>query len=332
MKFVLPLLLLLIIGLFIFLCDWAFKHILWRFVSPLTAVQIRWTVGILLWGTIGTAVFRGYEYTRYDLHVSHIDIASARVPEGFDGFRIAQISDLHLNTLDSVRGKAFLREAFDSIFAQEPDIIVFTGDLVTFSAEEAEPFSEELRYLASRRDIPVYSILGNHDYADYAATNDPKWRITDRQRLMQLQRRAGWHLLNNTHTMLHRGKDSLILAGVENIGEPPFSVYGHLDKALGGWQAADGCFTVLLSHNPTHWRNEVLPRTQIDLTLSGHTHAMQFAVLGWSPSAWKYKEWGGLYTENDRHLYVNTGLGTVGFPFRIGIGPEISVFTLKHRP
>lgn len=325
--YVLLLLLLIIAGL-VFVCDWGYKHLLWRFVSHRTAVFIRWgtAIGLILL-TIGV-FHHGSHHTRYEVEVKAVTIQSARVPKGFEGFRIAHISDLHVNTLNDERGKAFLREAFDSIVAQRPDIICFTGDLVSMESHEAEPFREELRYLASH-GIPVYSILGNHDYADY--TGQAKaWRKADTERLIQLQKDCGWIMLNNSYLDLTRGEDTLRLVGVENIGEPPFSTYGHLRKAMGGFDAANDRFTLLLSHNPTHWRREILPETKVDLTLSGHTHAMQFRILGWSPVSWRYKEWGGLYAEGHQHLYVNTGLGCVGYPGRVGVRPEVTILTLSR--
>lgn len=324
------LLLVLLLSAVIFVCDWGYKHLLWRFVSQRTAVFIRWGTAIVLALLVVGMFHYGHRYTRYEVEVKPVRVVSERVPKGFEGFRIAHISDLHLNTLNDARGKAFLREAFDSIVAQRPDIICFTGDLVSFSSQEAEPFREELSYLAAH-GIPVYSVLGNHDYADYTG-QDKAWRKADTQRLIQWQREYGWTVLNNAHLDIARGADTLRLVGVENIGEPPFSTYGHLRKAMGGYEAAERCFTLLLSHNPTHWRREVLPNTQIDLTLSGHTHAMQFRVLGWSPVSWRYKEWGGLYSEGEQHLYVNTGLGCIGNPSRVGVRPEVTILTLSRLP
>lgn len=340
MRLLIPLLFLLLLALVVAVCDFGFKHLLWQFVSRPTAVRIRWAVGLMLWGAIALTVWHGHQYQRYDLEINTVRLSSSRVPKSFEGYRIAQISDLHLNTLDTVRGRTFLREAFDSIVAQHPDIIVFTGDLVTLEAAEALPFRHELAYLAAH-GIPVYAILGNHDYADYTSKNAAA-RRADRRRLIDLETDCGWQLLNNRSIALRRGADSIALVGVENIGEPPFSSYGRLEEAMGGYSAADTTFTVLLSHNPSHWRREVLPHTRIDLTLSGHTHAMQLRFFGWSPAVWKYPEWGGLYIDtpkaegggiaaapHSRYLYVNTGLGSVGLPARIGVGPEISVIELS---
>lgn len=329
MKYLFLLLPFLLIALIVYSCDWVFKHLLWHYMSRSSAVQVRWTVGIFIWAVVGLVVLHGNYYERYDLEVHEVEVPSNRLPAAFDGYRIAQISDLHLNTLPLERGKAFLHEAFDSIFAQRPDLIVFTGDLVSITAAEAEPFRAELAYLASK-GIPVVSVLGNHDYADYAQGMTEEGRLQDRRKLRDLEKSCGWRLLNNEHLVLRRGNDSIALVGVENIGEPPFSTYGRLSQAMGGYAAADRTYTILLSHNPIHWRQEVLPKTHIDLTLSGHTHAMQFEILGWSPSSWRYREWGGLYTEAEQNLYVNTGMGTVGLPFRIGVGPEISLLVLKR--
>ena len=202
--------------------------------------------------------------------------------------------------------------------------------------------------------VPVYSILGNHDYADYVRGFDQQRRNTDIDSLILIQEEAGWHMLKNNCVTLSSPLNDLAsqyiaLIGVENIGEPPFSTYGDLDRAMtpiGGIHAADSLFSVLLTHNPTHWRKEVLPRTHIDLSLAGHTHATQLRIGSWSPAKWKYDEWMGLYDAshrsdapslpypeyqegNPQYLYVNTGIGCVGPRVRIGVPPEISVLVLR---
>lgn len=330
MKYLFPLLFFLAIAIIAFLCDWMFKHILWRFVSQATAVQIRWTTALMLWAIIGLAAFNGYDNTRFDTQTNEVEIASSRLPKSFDGFRLAQISDMHLASFANERGHAFIDNLVDSLIAMRPDAIVFTGDLVTIESKEAIAFAQQFTRLAAS-GIPVYSIMGNHDYADYAGAPSLRWRIEDRRRLKAMQEEWGWQMLNNTHISLHRKQDSIQLVGVENVGEPPYTTYGNLQKAMGALSAADTAFTILLSHNPHHWRSEVLPKTRIDLTLSGHTHAMQLSFFGWSPAAWRYKEWGGLYNEGQQYLYVNTGIGTTGPPTRIGVRPEITLITLRSK-
>jgi len=288
----------------------------------------------------------GSTRTRLDLQVNQVEVPSPRLPSAFDGFRIAQLSDMHLASFETEEGREFLNRLTDSIAAQHPDIIVFTGDLVTLRSAEVLPFRQQLERLShiptsdGEGFIPIFSILGNHDYAEYIRTFSDERRRQDVDSLIALQREAGWTMLLNDSELITRlGADSssqsIALIGVENIGEPPFSTYGDLDKAyqrIGGIGVNGDTFSVLLSHNPTHWRNEVLKRTNIDLTLSGHTHAMQLVIGGWSPSKWKYPEFMGLYQEqssNIQYIYVNTGIGCVGPSVRVGVKPEITILTLK---
>lgn len=307
---------------------------------------IHWSFTATLIVVIAVAALWGHYVTRFNLDVTRTDIVSERVPATFDGFRIAQISDLHLDWFEGDEGHKFLNRMVDAIQAEQPDIIVFTGDLVTLQADEAEPFREELARLGhlpkkgatDGECIPVYSILGNHDYADYTRMS-ARLRAADIEHLCGLQSEAGWKLLRNEGILLSAdgtsaSPDSCIaLIGVENIGEPPFSTYGDLPKALATLPVG-APYSVLLSHNPTHWRSEVLPTTGIDLMLAGHTHAVQIKIGNWSPAVWKYPEWGGLYAQNGsdhvQQLYINTGIGGVGPRVRIGVAPEVSILTLKR--
>lgn len=307
--------------------DQAFYRLVRLFVDKHTALIIRLVTAIVVIAGIVGSVLWGRYVTRLRLDVSQAELVSQRVPSAFDGFKIAHISDFHLDSFDKNKEMGFVEEIIDRIANEQPDIVCFTGDLVTVRSAQAIPYRRLLHKL-SASGIPVYSVMGNHDYADYVWEFDESRRLADRDSLRQLMSEAGWRMLDNESEWLYRGSDSLLVAGVENIGEPPFSVYGDLGKALEG-NYADNVFTILLSHNPTHWRSEVLPNTSIDLTLSGHTHAMQFRVGSWSPSKWKYPEFAGLYREGLQFLNVNTGLGGVGPKIRIGVKPEISIITLK---
>ena len=169
--------------------------------------------------------------------------------------------------------------------------------------------------------------MGNHDYGSYYRWKDLKEQVNNIDNLVRMEKAMGWELLNNEHTTLYHQGDSIALIGVENDGEPPFSQFADLKKASEG---TDGMFRVLLSHNPTHWRREVLPDTDIELMLAGHTHAMQAIMFGHSLASLIYPEWRGMYTEGDRGLYVNIGIGYVGLPFRFGAWPEITVLTLRN--
>ena len=309
--------------------DQAFYRLVRLFVDKHTALIIRLVAAIVVIASIVGSVLWGRYVTRLRLDVSQAELVSQRVPSAFDGFKIAHISDFHLDSFDKNKEMGFVEEIIDRIANEQPDIVCFTGDLVTVRSAQAIPYRRLLHKL-SASGIPVYSVMGNHDYADYVWEFDESRRLADRDSLRHLMSEAGWRMLDNESEWLYRGSDSLLVAGVENIGEPPFSVYGDLGKALEG-NYADNVFTILLSHNPTHWRSEVLPNTSIDLTLSGHTHAMQFRVGSWSPSKWKYPEFAGLYREGLQFLNVNTGLGGVGPKIRIGVKPEINIITLKKQ-
>lgn len=271
--------------------------------------------GIILYGS-----FVGK--TRFE--VKEVTFESPRLPEAFNGYRIVQLSDIHIGSWEG--NERALQKIVDEVNAQHPDLIVFTGDLVNNLATELNGFEKILSGLQAKDGI--YSILGNHDYGAYHRWNSPREQAANLSELKKRQAEMGWKLLNNEHTLLYHEGDSIALIGVENEGEPPFSQHGDLPKAIRG---TEGMFQLLLSHNPTHWRREVLPQSEIDLMLAGHTHAMQMALGHYSPSSFVYPEWGGMYTvEKGRGLYVNVGLGFVGLPFRFGAWPEITVLTLKR--
>lgn len=256
--------------------------------------------------------------------VKHVTYESERLPEGFDGYRIAQLSDIHIG---SWQGRP---EAVEKLVKltneQQADLIVFTGDLVNQQSHELDSFRPTL----SRLQAPdgVYSVLGNHDYGTYYRWKNSRQEADNLQYLREQQQAMGWRLLDNSHVVLHHRGDSIALIGVENDGEPPFPQHADLPRATEGTQ---GMFSILLSHNPTHWRREVLPESDIDLMLAGHTHAMQMTLFGRSLASLKYPEWSGMYREGSRALYVNIGIGYVGLPFRFGAWPEITVITLKKK-
>lgn len=260
---------------------------------------------------------------RSQFEVREVTYTSSRLPQAFDGYRIVQLSDIHIGSWEG--STSAIQRLVNLVNEQHPDLIVFTGDLVNHRAVELNDFQKILSGLRAKDG--VYSILGNHDYGPYfhwENKQDLKNNLID---LEQRQADMGWKLLNNAHTFLVNGNDSIALIGVENEGEPPFSQYADLPKAM---QGTEGMFQILLSHNPTHWRREVLPKSNIDLMLAGHTHAMQLQVGDFSPSSYIYPEWGGLYLEGTRGLYVNIGIGFVGLPFRFGAWPEITVLTLRR--
>lgn len=270
-----------------------------------------------------TIIIYGSFIGRSQFEVKEVTYTSDRIPQAFDGYRIVQLSDIHIGSWQG--NTAAIQRLVDLVNAQHPDLIVFTGDLVNSRALELDDFQEILAGLKAKDG--VYSILGNHDYGPYfrwESKQDQEDNLID---LEQRQADMGWKLLNNSHTILVQGNDSIALIGVENDGEPPFSQYADLPEAMKG---TEGMFQILLSHNPTHWRREVLPKSNIDLMLAGHTHAMQLIIGKYSPSSYIYPEWAGLYLEGTRGLYVNIGIGFVGLPFRFGAWPEITVLTLRR--
>ncbi|MBD80649.1 MAG: phosphoesterase [Crocinitomicaceae bacterium] len=251
------------------------------------------------------------------------------LPSAFHGFRIVQFSDAHLGSFDSIAG---LRKGIQSILDAKPDVILFTGDLVNNLASEAEPYIEEFQKLKAPHGI--YSVLGNHDYSDYVRWPSRQLKQENLERLKQIQAKMGFEMLHNRHVILKKENEQIAVAGVENWGKPPFPQFGDLDKALSGIPLS--MFTVLMSHDPSHWDVQVKqhPKT-VNITLSGHTHGMQFGIdlpfFKWSPVKWKYPKWAGLYEEAGKYLYVNRGFGFIGFPGRAGVWPEITVIELEQR-
>lgn len=256
--------------------------------------------------------------------IKEVTFSSEELPPAFDGYRIVQFSDLHIGTIAGYPKE--IRRIVELINRQRPDLIVFTGDLVNHKANELDGAEGILSGM--RATDGVYSVLGNHDYSTYVRWETPEAQKANLEDLKQRQARMGWKLLNNDHVILRRDSSRIALAGVENDGEPPFPRKGDLPKALKG---TEGLFKVLLSHDPTHWRREVLPKSDVQLTLAGHTHAMQFILAGYTPAAWFYPENKGMYLENGRGLYVNIGIGEVMLPFRFGAWPEITVITLRRK-
>lgn len=299
------------------------------------AVNYGCYVGIVLGGIVFFTMWWGSVYTRNEIRINQITLASDRLPKAFDGYRVVQFSDLHTGTWGT--DTTFVSRLVDSINACRPDIIVFTGDIVNRRTSELAPFLRVLRRLNARQG--VYSILGNHDYGDYITWSAPGEREVNNALLAAWEKQMGWDLLNNDYRLLRVGSDSIALIGVENWGDPPFPQYGDLHAAYPEDDTRhlnDSTFKILLTHNPAHWTEEVKHISNIDLTLSGHTHAMQMmASIGdwnWSPAVFRYKEWGGMYEEAGKpmKLYVNIGAGEVGMPSRIGSAyPEITLFELK---
>lgn len=273
--------------------------------------------------TMAYLIFGATEGKRY-FQVKETTIESKDVPQAFDGYRIVQLSDMHVGSWNG--DTQAMEKAVSMINDLHPDLIVFTGDLVNNLASELDNFIPVFSKLKAKDG--VYSVLGNHDYSTYVHWENPEDQKEELVRLKQKQAEMGWTMLNNRHVKLYHQNDSIALIGVENSGRPPFPDYAKLSEAM---QGTEGMFQILLSHDPTHWRREVLPQTDIQLMLAGHTHAMQTKIFGFTPAQFIYEENDGLYQEGEQMLYVNIGLGHLLYPMRLGAWPEITLLTLKKK-
>ena len=265
----------------------------------------------------------GFIWGWRQLTVKRQTLEFANLPKGFDNYRIVQISDFHVGSFGN--NTNFVYKIIDTVNKQNPDLIVFTGDIVDMSAYELKPFTTALSQMKATDG--VISILGNHDYCTYGEKNSEE-RARNLESVKRYEQSFGWKLLLNDNTLIRRNNDSIAIVGVENCGKGRFPKLANLPQAMKG--LAKETFTILLSHDPSHWRMEVLPNTSIPLTLSGHTHAMQFQIGKFSPASWVYPEWHGLYINGNQQLYVSSGVGAT-LPFRLGAWPEIVVLTLKIR-
>lgn len=272
-------------------------------------------------------ILHGIVFGRFAFRVDKKKIKSPKLSNK-EAIRVVQISDAHLGSF--LENKAPVRKAIEAINDLNPDIVVFTGDLVNDRAEEAEPWIEEFNAISAR--YGKFSILGNHDYGDYTKWPSKEDKEANLNRLKEIHREMGFDLLLNDARKLHIQGQEIYLAGVENWGLPPFPQHGKLNDALA--QHDGSSFCLLLSHDPTHFDEEVVKHpSKPDLTLSGHTHGMQFGLMfagfKWSPVQYRYKKWAGMYAKSQQQLYVNRGFGYIGFPGRVGMPPEISLFELS---
>lgn len=256
------------------------------------------------------------------LELKHITFTSPDLPPYFDGYRLVQITDFHLGSFPP--GNDFVQKVVDAINNEEPDMILFTGDLVNNQASEVEPYLDTLGQLHASDGI--YSIWGNHDYCEYGNNHSIGALKRNRRMLYGYQESLGWHQLMNEHHVVSHGMASIAVIGVENPGQPPFTNRSNLKKAMKGLNP--DMFKILLSHDPHHWRREVVGK-KIQLTLAGHTHAGQLKIGKWTPARMAFKEWGGAYRIGEQMLYVSSGIGG-SFPFRLGAWPELTVITLKR--
>ena len=272
---------------------------------------------LLVWGSIcGT----------YRYKVEHISIPFTDLPASFDGLKVVQISDIHSGTWDSVSG---VRRGVDMIKDLNPDLILFTGDLVNADKDEINPFMDLFAEL--KAPLGKYAVLGNHDY--YGQPLDKALRPAYYAAFFQKYEDMGFHLLNNAHHIITRGSQQIAIIGVENWGTGRyFPKRGDLEVAT--TSLPRDIFSILLSHDPSHWQEKVKSfHRRMSLTLSGHTHAMQFGInlpfFKWSPIQYRYRHWMGLYEDSGRYLYVNRGFGVLAYPGRVGMCPEITCITLR---
>ncbi|MBK9273773.1 MAG: metallophosphoesterase [Flavobacteriales bacterium] len=294
--------------------------------EPITRLRFISQVGLALSAIPFAGVLYGITHGRRNFRIERLHISAPHLPAAFDGLRIVQISDLHLGSFPS--GTDIVRKGVDLINEERPDLILFTGDMVNDYADEAEGWVDTLKDLQAR--IGKFSILGNHDYSDYARWDSPEAKKANLERLKRHHQTMGFRLMLDENTRIEREGEAITLLGVQNWGRR-FQQYGDLAKTLQGHDPST--FRILMSHDPTHWEEQVLG-TGIDLTLSGHTHGAQFGITiagqTYSPAQWVYKRWAGLYTEGAQRLYVNRGFGFIGFPGRVGMPPEITVIELRR--
>jgi len=290
-----------------------------KFVS-----QIALGLAAIPFSAILYGIFKG----KYNFKVLNYTLYFEDLPEAFDGFKLTQISDVHSGSFDNPEKVNY---ALDLINEQRSDIIVFTGDMVNNKAEEMLPYKEMFSKLTAKQGL--YSVLGNHDYGDYVRWESPEAKKQNLETLKTIQKDIGFDLLLNESRFIEKDGERIAIVGVENWGAGGFKKAGDLKQAASKVLKDD--FKILLSHDPSHWEKEVIKDTyHYHLTLSGHTHGMQFGIeipgwFKWSPVKWRYKYWAGIYEELGQFINVNRGFGYLAFPGRVGIWPEVTVITLK---
>lgn len=289
------------------------------------SVFLSW-MGIAFGGGLFTSLVYGFG-NKYRYQLKKLKLSFDNLPSAFKGFKIVHISDIHSG---SFTDKEAVNKGVQKILNEKPDVILFTGDLVNNKADEMDEYKDVFRQLTAPHG--VYSTFGNHDYGDYVQWETPEHKKQNLEQLKQVHAAMGWRLLNDENVLLEKDGHQLAVIGVQNIsGRGNFHSYGNLQKAYTGIEHIP--FKILMSHDPSHWNAEVTKKfSDIDLTLSGHTHGMQFGVeipgMRWSPVKYFYKQWAGLYEDAKQKLYVNRGFGFIGYPGRVGILPEITVIEL----
>jgi predicted MPP superfamily phosphohydrolase len=326
-----------VVGSIFFLIDDVRRLMMWSigklFSNPTVAITtgdegisrsvfISW-LGLAASGTLFGSLVYGFR-NKYHYHVNRIQLSYATLPASFKGLKVVQISDIHSGSFND---KTAVARGVEKVLAEKPDLILFTGDLVNDRATEMKNYMDVFSKL--KAPMGVFSTLGNHDYGDYVAWDSPEAKRQNLENLKVVHANLGWRLLMNEHVALERGGEQIALIGIENwSAKGRFPKYGKMAEAYAGTEKYP--FKILMSHDPSHWDAEVIPKySDIDLMLSGHTHGMQFGVelpgFKWSPVQYMYKQWAGLYENEKQKLYVNRGYGFIGYPGRVGILPEITV-------
>ena len=271
----------------------------------------------------------GMIYGKYNYRVFKYEMDFDDLPESFDGFKITHISDIHSGSLDNIEK---VKYGIDLINQQQSDVILFTGDLVNNKSNELEKWKDIFKLMEA--PLGKFSILGNHDYGDYYDWKSKDEKINDFKKFIDYQENMGFKLLMNESIYLEKNEEKIAILGSENWGRG-FKKEGDLDKMISKINKDD--FKILMTHDPSHWEEKVLNhKSRFQLTLSGHTHGMQFGIeipglIKWSPVKWRYKQWAGIYKMDKKILNVNRGFGYLAYPGRLGIYPEISVITLRRR-
>ena len=292
-----------------------------KFVS-----QMAIALGAIPFSSLLYGMYKG----RYNYRVLNYTLEYENLPDGFDGFQITQISDLHCGSFDNTKKVAY---GLDLIDKQKSDLVLFTGDMVNNKANEARPWVEFVAKI--KAPYGKFSVLGNHDYGDYSDWENEADKKQNMEEMYQIHQDMGFDLLLNESRYIEKNGDRIALVGVENWGAGRFKKAGDLEKSISKIEPND--FKILLSHDPSHWEAEVIPHAYpFHLTLSGHTHGFQFGIeipgwIKWSPIQWRYKQWAGIYENKEQKLNVNRGFGYLAYPGRVGIWPEITVITLKKK-
>ena len=264
----------------------------------------------------------------HDYRLKRVSVRLPNLPKSFDGMRIAQLSDIHSG---SFYNRTAVKGGVEMVMKEKPDMILFTGDLVNNESVEVKEYLDVFNKL--RAPLGVFSVTGNHDYGDYKKWATPEAKQQNFKDLMEAHRLLGFDLLMNENRTIEQSGDRISILGIENWGSGRFARYGKLDQAYEGTE--DSSTRILLSHDPSHWDAQVRPDYKnIDLMMAGHTHGFQFGVeiggFKWSPAQYAYKQWAGLYQEDNQYLYVNRGFGYLGYPGRVGMPPEITILELKR--